>query len=114
MENQLYDLGILRQMTGGDKEFMKHMIQVFLEEAPIQISEIKKAFLDNNTAVVSAVAHKLKSSCKSMGVVKGSDLALEIEKNSKELNYSGELEEKIAYFEAYLLEVVDELKKELK
>lgn len=113
MNNQYYDLSILRQMTGGDKDFMNHMIQVFIEEAPIQIEEIKNAFNTNNLTVVSSVAHKLKSSCKSMGILKAPDLVFEIEKNTKELNLQGELEEKIAYVEALLHEVIDQLKKEL-
>lgn len=114
MKNHLYDLSILSQMTGGDKEFMNHMIRVFIEEAPQQIQEIKTAFSKNNTASISTVAHKLKSSCKSMGVLKLPDLILEIEKNAQDLFTQGLLEEKIAYAEALLAETVDELKNELK
>ncbi len=56
------DLSYLKDISGDDKEFEKNMLNVFLEEVPIDMAQLKIAFDTNDTAKIWKTAHKLKSS----------------------------------------------------
>ena len=63
------DLNYLENMSGGDKELMKEMIDIFIEQVPEFVSEMNLHLKNSNNAGLAAVAHKAKSSISIIGLV---------------------------------------------
>jgi HPt (histidine-containing phosphotransfer) domain-containing protein len=66
--NKHIDLDYLKQISNGSNEFVYQMITVFVEEIPIELSNIDKAMASKDYKTVRAVAHKMKPSYSFMGV----------------------------------------------
>ena len=80
-EQQLFDLSLLEQMS--DKSFIKQVIDIYLQDASIDMLEIKKAFITGDQETVHKKAHKVKSST---GMLKANalyNLLTDIEKTAK-------------------------------
>ena len=80
-EQQPFDLSLLEQMS--DKSFIKQVIDIYLQDASIDIVEMKKAFTNGDLETVYNKAHKVKSST---GMLKANtlyNLLIEIEKTAK-------------------------------
>jgi HPt (histidine-containing phosphotransfer) domain-containing protein len=58
--NNLFDLGMLEEME--DNEYLLEVLNIFLDEAPADLNEMKQAAGSGNTAIVCKKAHKLKGS----------------------------------------------------
>ena len=48
----------LESLMGNDKEMMKEMLTVFLEDMPVEIEQIKMAYAQANYSDLKAPAHK--------------------------------------------------------
>ena len=112
MSNNLYDLSILSEMVYGDTEFMKELIDTFIEFAPIDTSKLIKAANNTNWEEASKVAHKLKSSITTIGVTSLSDLIIEIEFDAKNKIQTNLINNKVNQFSETLNQVINCLKKE--
>jgi len=64
----LYDLTMIRSVSGGDPAFIKKMILLFMETVPQNVKELVEATTEKNWEQVSKMAHKLKSTVDSMGI----------------------------------------------
>ncbi|MBF9254526.1 CHASE3 domain-containing protein [Pontibacter sp. 172403-2] len=64
---KLCDLAYLHRMSGGDSNFVKEMIILFLKQAPRELEKMKQAAMINNLPEVKEIAHKLKSSVSLIG-----------------------------------------------
>jgi PAS domain S-box-containing protein len=62
------NLESLKEFSGGSKEFEKELIELFMEQVPIEIAELEKAFTEENTFQIKSISHKLKSSMAVMGL----------------------------------------------
>jgi HPt (histidine-containing phosphotransfer) domain-containing protein len=62
MEQKLYDLTSLKEVTGEDKEFMNSMIQLILLDTPKDLKAMEIALENENYTKVSSIAHKIKPS----------------------------------------------------
>jgi len=62
MEQELYDFTSLEEISGGDKEFMDKMIELFQTNIPKEIEQIEGALKSGDYNVVKTVAHKMKPS----------------------------------------------------
>jgi HPt (histidine-containing phosphotransfer) domain-containing protein len=65
---KLYDLSTLKTMSHGDDEFVNKMIDLFLEQAELSITQINDANFKEDYETISKIAHKLKSSAGNMGI----------------------------------------------
>jgi PAS domain S-box-containing protein len=65
---KLYDLTMIRSISGGDEEFVQNMILLFNETVPETLNDLNKYFDTANWEMVSKMAHKLKSTVDSMGI----------------------------------------------
>jgi len=61
------DLSHLKELTNGDKTKMFKYIDIFLQNVPSEISDLKKAYSAKNTDDVMAALHKLKGNLSYMG-----------------------------------------------
>ena len=59
-DNLPLDLSYLREMSGDSAEFMIEMIDMFKQQTPIYIADLKAAIADQDWARVSSCAHKIK------------------------------------------------------
>nr|WP_255749402.1 ATP-binding protein [Pontibacter liquoris] len=61
------DLSYLHKMSGGNTDFIKEMIGLFLKQLPPELEHMKQAALKIDFPAVKEVAHKLKSSVSIVG-----------------------------------------------
>jgi CheY-like chemotaxis protein len=64
----LYDLSMVRSVSGGDEHFIKKMVALFIETVPPNVAELNKAMKNEDWDQVAKMAHKLKSTVDSMGI----------------------------------------------
>ena len=65
---KLYDLSIIEAVSGGDEEFVRKMVELFIETVPVNLQELNTFVDRKNWDMVSKMAHKLKSTLDSMGI----------------------------------------------
>lgn len=104
------DLKYLQQMTNNDKDMMKEMIALFLD----QLAEIKAEFdilvKAKNWFELSRVAHKLKSSALVMGIEPLAQEMKELEFLAKEAKNTEKYPDYIARFNVMSGQIEVELK----
>lgn len=62
------DLTYLTEMTGGKKDMMKAIIDVFLKQIPEELQSIKEAIEKSNYVTIRNFAHSMKSSVSIMSI----------------------------------------------
>jgi CheY-like chemotaxis protein len=67
-EERLYDLTMVRSVSGGDESFIKKMVDLFVETVPPNVSDLINASEKGDWDQVARLAHKLKSTVDSMGI----------------------------------------------
>ncbi|MHA2429211.1 MAG: Hpt domain-containing protein [Candidatus Hermodarchaeia archaeon] len=85
-----------------DMEFVKELIDAYLDDSPVLINEMKTALQDNDAATFRRAAHTLKSSSASLGVLALSEISKELEQIGKaEIleQVDGKLDRLISIFE---------------
>jgi len=82
-KGKVVDLAYLASVSGGDKAFMREMIEVFLTAVPETIDSFKEN-VGKDWSAVSSTAHKIKPSITFMGIETLKEVVREIEINSKE------------------------------
>ena len=58
----------LHSLSRGNTTFIKEIIHLFLEQNPIEINDVEKAIEHKDYAVISSVAHKMKTSVGFIGI----------------------------------------------
>ena len=81
----------LMEMTGGDQEMVKEMIELFIDQTPDMISKLNQSLSDKDIKQLSVVAHTLKPTFNYMDMSVAFTLSEEIETMGK----SGNFDEKI-------------------
>jgi CheY-like chemotaxis protein len=82
-DNALYDLSLVKAISGGDEAFVKSMILLFLETVPIIIDQMHASSNSHDWELTSKLAHKLKSTIDSMSIFQLQDLIRKIEADGK-------------------------------
>ncbi len=111
--SDFYDLDRLKRATGGDEQFMKHMIRIFIDQAPIQLQEMLDASEQKDWKALGATSHKIKSSMRSMGIFSLEDEALALEQDGKYEKNLETIPDRLALFQAKLIQVIEFLSQEL-
>ena len=113
-KNRLYDLTMIRSVSGGDDGFIKKMILLFIETVPQNVQELVDASEHKNWEQVSKMAHKLKSTIDSMGIRILRDQIRTVEMNAKNLEQPEQLPAMIRDIEAVVSDCIHQLKTEIK
>jgi CheY-like chemotaxis protein len=83
-DNQkLYDLELVKEISGGDETFVKSMVVLFLQTVPVSLDDLQSACNDQNWEQTGRVAHKLKSTIDSMKIAPLKDVIRKIESHGK-------------------------------
>lgn len=93
------DLSYLESMSGEDKDLMKEMIDIFKEQVPEFVAEMKTCLQNSDYKNLGAIAHKAKSSISIIGLVQLIDDLKEFEKDVAENRNTESYEKFIANFE---------------
>lgn len=66
--SKYYDLKDVNEMAGGDEDFVKVIIQTFLEEIPPDVESMTQAINNNNPSLAYQYAHKMKPNLQLFGL----------------------------------------------
>jgi two-component system sensor histidine kinase/response regulator len=72
------------ETVGGDRELLKDLLQTFLEECPLLMSQLREAMVRGDTPVFQRTAHTLKGATSSLGIKPAAELALQLETFGRE------------------------------
>lgn len=110
MGTKLYQLTQLEELAGGDQEFVKSMVETFLEHTPGQLQELLDAYEKGDLEQVGKIAHKIKPNMDLFGIADLTQTIRDVEQMGKAGDNSPELGEKIKQAEKVLKEVFTQLK----
>jgi len=82
-DNALYDLTLVKAISGGDEDFVKSMIHLFLETVPAILDQMQASCDEKNWELTGKLAHKLKSTIDSLNIYQLQDLIRRIENDGK-------------------------------
>jgi HPt (histidine-containing phosphotransfer) domain-containing protein len=77
------DLTSLRELTGGDNDFEREIIDLFLDDTVLRLDRIKEAIEGGNSIGVEAEAHSIKGVSGNMGAERFRKLAQTLEFKGK-------------------------------
>lgn len=103
------DLTYLKNMSAGDNNLIKEMIDIFKEQLPEFISDMKTAVKNDDSKALEAVAHKAKSSVAIIGITELAEFLKTLEISASKNERKSEYPEFINYFETVSKEAVTEL-----
>lgn len=66
--NKYYDLKDVREMAGDDDDFVKVIVQTFLEEIPPDVASMSQAIDNQNPSLAYQYAHKMKPNLQLFGL----------------------------------------------
>lgn len=67
-KEKLTDLSYLKEMSGNDFSIISEMIDIFIEQIPEFVDEVSVSFESRDWEALGAIAHKAKSSVRTMGM----------------------------------------------
>ena len=79
----LYDLSMVRSVSGGDETFIRKMVQLFIETVPPSLADLQLAVSQQQWEQAGKLAHKLKSTIDSMGILSLKEDIRSLEANGK-------------------------------
>lgn len=83
MDRLVIDRARLEDASGGDAEFLRELVDIYLEDAEVRLSELKEALISADSDSFGRTAHQLKGSSANMGAVSVSDWAKQLEQAGK-------------------------------
>ncbi len=110
---KLYDLTMVLSVSGGNQDFIKKMVALFMETVPQNVSELKKSAEIENWDQVAKIAHKLKSTIDSMGIKSLHQDIRSVETNAKQKKNLAEIPSLILKIEQVINHCTDQLQAEL-
>jgi len=110
VEEKLFDLSNIENMSYGDKDFTNKIITIFINQVIESIGLIRNAFEKEDFSKISGIAHKLKPSIEHMGISSLHETVRNIEKYDINQNDFEQYSAWINQFCNTLLKVADQLK----
>jgi two-component system, sensor histidine kinase and response regulator len=69
------DFERLKEFVGGDAELLAEVVQIFLDDAPVNLESAARGISDANSGAVETSAHRLKGSLSTMGAEAAAETA---------------------------------------
>ncbi|MBC7745256.1 MAG: Hpt domain-containing protein [Flavobacterium sp.] len=104
------DLSYLEEIAGGSNDFIIEMIDMFLNQTPGYLNDIKKGIVEKNWKTVSEIAHKIKPTLAFMGSDSARETMALIEFNSKNLVELNKIESIFDDLHVFCLQLCENLK----
>ena len=83
MPGKLYDLSAIRTISRGNEIFVIKMVNMFMEQIPLQAAELETYYHHSDYKSMSAMAHKIKPVVDNMNIISLKEPIREIEKIGK-------------------------------
>jgi HPt (histidine-containing phosphotransfer) domain-containing protein len=109
-DEKLYDLSMIELLCRGKQEKVKKMVEVFIEEIPKAVREIKSAYSNNDFTTVRNVAHRIKPTLSYYAIVKIEKDIKQMEKLAEQGAASTELELIIKKLETVIDQIIEQMK----
>jgi two-component system, sensor histidine kinase and response regulator len=97
----LWDKVEALERLGGDQELLRELCQIFLDESPKLLNQLREAIHDSDSAGVMRAAHGLKGELGYLGAAKATQAARELEDMGHEKNLSRAAEVFVVLDEAF-------------
>lgn len=107
---RIIDMSFLDEMSGGDPEFKKDMINLFIEKIPNQVAQLEEAFKKTDYDSVRKLAHNMKSSMDIFMLQDLSNCLSIIEEEASYGKFTADVLDKMNIFSCGIEEVVKILK----
>lgn len=107
----LYDLSMIESISGGDQQFIKQMVKLFLDNMPQNIEILKRSVEDENWEQMWKTAHKMKSTIDSLNIVELKQEIRAIELSGKKLEGLELIPSIVQKVEKVLQDCMDDLQK---
>lgn len=107
----LYDLSMIESISGGDQQFIKQMVKLFLDNMPQNIEILKRAVEDEDWEQMWKTAHKMKSTIDSLNIVELKQEIRTIELSGKKLEGLELIPSIVQKVEKVLNDCMDDLQK---
>lgn len=107
------DLSFLKKTFGNDTETIQSVLQIFIEDTPKDYELLKQYIYIKDQKLIKETAHKLKSSFKTLGLQKESELLQHIEKYSDEHNFH-EIAESFRELDTSYPQIIEEIAQQVK
>ncbi len=78
-ERMPINLERINDATGGDEEFLKELVEIFLDDAELRVQELASAISSGDLDEFGRTAHKLKGASANMGADGLFEMAKEME-----------------------------------
>jgi HPt (histidine-containing phosphotransfer) domain-containing protein len=114
INKKIIDLSYLKQLSNGDNNFIKEMIEVFMVQTPEAMDNLQKHLLNNDWKMVRAVAHKIKPSMAFVGLNDIQKKMNTVEEYAETETHLDELPEMIEEIKVVIDRAMKELKEEMK
>ena len=82
----MFDMDHAREITDGDIEFLKELIEIFKTDCPEKLAGISRAIKEKDFKALDETAHSLKGSSGNLGLTRIYELSWELEKMGKAKN----------------------------
>lgn len=102
------DLNVLKSLVGDAPDILRELLNDYLTSARQLANEMREAFSTNDAKQIGMIAHKLKSSSRSVGALTLADLCAEIE-NAVKVNDNKYIALHMKHFGKVLMTVVTEI-----
>lgn len=88
-DKTVFDKDEALKMFEDDVEFLKELVEIFINDAPEHMSEIEEAVDSRNSSDLKKSAHKLKGAVANFGKNATTETAFKLETMGKENNLDG-------------------------
>ena len=111
MDNKIkpaFDMDHAREITDGDIEFLKELIEIFKADCTEKLAGISRAIKEKDFNALDETAHSLKGSSGNLGLTRVYSLSWKLEKVGKAKNMEGannifkQLEEEFERFKNFV------------
>ncbi|MAX81055.1 MAG: hypothetical protein CL843_12890 [Crocinitomicaceae bacterium] len=110
---KLYSLDFVREMAGGNEEFVKQLLELFVQTVPESVDLINKHYANNDFDALGKEAHKLKSTISTVQIPSFIDKIKEMEEIGKTGTGLERLPVLMEEFNATIPKAVEQVKEEL-
>jgi hypothetical protein len=113
MSEKLYSLEFVQEMSGGNEEFTKQLIELFIESVPESIEKINKFYENEEYEKLGKEAHKLKSTIQTVQIPSFIDKIKEMEHIGKSGEELDKLPGLMKEFNDIMPKAVEQIKSEV-
>lgn len=107
-----YNLTKVHAISDNDVDFAKQIIELFLEEVPVEVKNIKKGLKEKDHQRVYQAAHKIKPTLDLLGMDMAYEDVIAIEKWGRAEGKKKEIKEVVKSLRHRIDETLKELKKD--